>query len=151
MLSKILSITLISIFLISLSPIAESRKIDRDAGHHHTGILKQYIAGAFGMNVNADDEAVLEKGNPVMKQLPPDDPSDKLGGKAICVQDIKAPKKAVWRQILDMDSYVGKVNKVKECKNYSVKPNGDGSIQIKTKQVLGVMPGYAVRTKMMWN
>jgi len=62
---------------------------------------------------------------------------------AICVQDIEAPKSAIWNQILDMDSYVGKVNKVKDCKNYEVKDNGDGTMQVKTKMVLGVMPGYS--------
>lgn len=91
------------------------------------------------------DEENLSRGNPVMKQLPSDDPTDKLSGKAICVQDINAPKDAVWNQILDLDSYVGKVNKVKECKNYYVKDNGDGTVRIKTKMVLGVMPGYSVR------
>lgn len=91
------------------------------------------------------DEEILSRGNPVMKQLPSDDPTDKLSGKAICVQDINAPKDAVWNQILDLDSYVGKVNKVKECKNYYVKDNGDGTVRIKTKMVLGVMPGYSVR------
>jgi hypothetical protein len=38
------------------------------------------------------------------------------------------------------------VNKVKECKNYAVKDNGDGSVQVKTKMVLGVIPGYSVRS-----
>ncbi len=130
----------------SASTVADGKNTERNAAHRHTGILKQYSAGAFDLNVDADDEEALEKGNSVMKRLPPDDPTDKLGGKAICVQDINAPKKAVWRQILDMDSYVGKVNKVKECQNYAVETNDDGSIQIKTKMVIGVTPGYTVRT-----
>lgn len=94
--------------------------------------------------MEGNDEEILSRGNPVMKQLPSDDPTDKLSGKAICVQDINAPKDAVWNQILDLDSYVGKVNKVKECKNYHVRDNGDGTVRIKTKMVLGVMPGYSV-------
>jgi len=120
-------------------------KIDRDAHHAHRGTMKPYSPGPFGMAIESDEENVLEKGNPLMKQLPPDDPADKLGGKAICVQDVAAPKSAVWSQILDMDRYVGKVNKVKECNNYLVKDNGDGTMQVKTKMVLGVMPGYSVR------
>ena len=124
-------------------------KIERDAPHAHRGTMKPYSPGPFGMAIESDDENILEKGNPLMKQLPPDDPADKLGGKAICVQDVAAPKSAVWRQILDMDSYVGKVNKVKECDNYSVKDNGDGTMQVKTKMVLGVLPGYSVRRDRM--
>jgi hypothetical protein len=117
--------------------------VNRDAPHGHTGKMKPYVAGPFGMKLKAKDEETLSKGNPVMKQLPPDDPTDKLGGKAICVQDVEAPKSAIWRQILDMDSYVGKVMKVKECKNYVVKDNGNGTMQLKTKMVLGVLPGYS--------
>jgi hypothetical protein len=80
-----------------------------------------------------------------MKQLMPrkDDPTG--SGGAICVQDVHAPLPAVWHQILDMNSYKSKVSKVNECKNYLVKKRGDGTTQIKTKQVLGVLPGYAVR------
>ena len=67
-----------------------------------------------------------------------------LGGGAICVQDIDAPKQAVWAQILDLDSYKGKVNKVNEAKNYFLRNNQDGTTTVKTKMVLGVMPGYSV-------
>lgn len=127
-------------------PVVSAKKLDREnTPHGHNGKMKPYTAGPFGMQIQPSDEDALLKGNPVMKQLPPDDPSDKLGGKAICVQDVEAPKNAVWNQILDMDAYVGKVNKVKECNNYVVKDKGDGTMQVKTKMVLGVMPGYSVR------
>lgn len=127
-------------------PVVSAKKLDREnTPHGHNGKMKAYTAGPFGMQIQPSDEDALLKGNPVMKQLPPDDPNDKLGGKAICVQDVEAPKNAVWNQILDMDAYVGKVNKVKECNNYVVKDKGDGTMQVKTKMVLGVMPGYSVR------
>ena len=96
------------------------------------------------MELDKSDEDTLKKGNPVMKQMEADDPDDKQGGKAICVQDVDAPKKAVWNQILDLDTYTSKVNKLKECKNYFIKSNDDGSVTIKTKMVIGVMPGYSV-------
>lgn len=125
-------------------PVVSAKKLDREnTPHGHNGKMKAYTAGPFGMQIQPSDEDALLKGNPVMKQLPPDDPNDKLGGKAICVQDVEAPKNAVWNQILDMDAYVGKVNKVKECNNYVVKDKGDGTMQVKTKMVLGVMPGYS--------
>ena len=79
-----------------------------------------------------------------MKQLPADD-GDENGGKAICIQDVAAPKKAVWNQILDLNSYKGKVSKLKECKNYHFNVNRlAGTVNIKTKMVIGVMPGYSV-------
>ena len=92
------------------------------------------------MKLDNNDEKTLTKGNPVMKQIPAADGS--AGGSAICIQDIDAPKSAVWYQILDLDHYTDKVKQLKECKNYYVKANPDGSITMKTKQVIGVMPGY---------
>lgn len=118
-------------------------KIDRNVPHHHRGILTPYTPGPFAMELDKSDEDTLKKGNPVMKQMEADDPDDKQGGKAICVQDVDAPKKAVWNQILDLDTYTSKVNKLKECKNYFIKSNDDGSVTIKTKMVIGVMPGYS--------
>jgi len=118
-------------------------KINRNAPHGHKGILSSYSPGPFATVLDPSDEKDLEKGNPVMKQLPSDD-GDALAGKAICIQDVAAPKNAVWNQILDLDHYKGKVNKLKECKNYYVKANEDGTVRIKTKMVIGVMPGYSV-------
>lgn len=120
----------------------DGKKRNRDLPHSHTGVLQQYTSGPFDMSLGSEDENILAKGISVMKQLSPVDSPDNLGGKAICVQDVDAPKRAVWNQILDMDNYVGKVSKVKECKNYFVGKNGNGSIQIKTKMIIGVMPGY---------
>eukprot|EP00593_Proboscia_inermis_P014742 CAMPEP_0171299284 /NCGR_PEP_ID=MMETSP0816-20121228/8096_1 /TAXON_ID=420281 /ORGANISM="Proboscia inermis, Strain CCAP1064/1" /LENGTH=194 /DNA_ID=CAMNT_0011774967 /DNA_START=151 /DNA_END=735 /DNA_ORIENTATION=- len=93
------------------------------------------------MTVESKDEKILSGGKPVMKQIP-DENDPNGGGKAICVQDIGAPKNAVWNQILGLNAYAGKVPKVKECKNYEVTRNADGSSTIKTKMVIGVLPGY---------
>lgn len=75
-----------------------------------------------------------------MKQIPGENGQ---GGRAICVQDVNAPSDAVWNQILNVDSYVGKVSKLKECKNYLVKKLENGNYRIKTKMVVGVLPGYS--------
>ena len=115
-------------------------KIDRNAPQGHKGMLNPYKHGPFDMTLENKEEKILEKGNPVMKQIPAADGSP--GGSAICVQDIEAPKNAVWNQILDLDHYTDKVKQLKECKNYYVKANPDGSTTMKTKQVIGVMPGY---------
>ena len=79
-----------------------------------------------------------------MKQVMPKPGEADSAGGVFCVQDIEAPKAAVWNQILGMDEYEKKVAKVLECKNYEVHRNENGSITIKTRQKLGVLPGYSV-------
>eukprot|EP00560_Eucampia_antarctica_P000051 CAMPEP_0197832870 /NCGR_PEP_ID=MMETSP1437-20131217/16558_1 /TAXON_ID=49252 ORGANISM="Eucampia antarctica, Strain CCMP1452" /NCGR_SAMPLE_ID=MMETSP1437 /ASSEMBLY_ACC=CAM_ASM_001096 /LENGTH=256 /DNA_ID=CAMNT_0043436493 /DNA_START=132 /DNA_END=902 /DNA_ORIENTATION=- len=119
-----------------------ARKQNRNSPHHHSGVLESYSPGPFtDLSLDNNDEKTLMGGKAVMKVLADtEDPSG--GGKSICVQDIEAPKTAVWNQILDLDHYVGKVSKVKECKNYLLKMKPDGSFKVKTKMVIGVMPGY---------
>ena len=95
------------------------------------------------LKLGPKDEDALSKDKAVMKQIPGEGGGNE-GGRAICIQDVNAPKEAVWNQILDLDHYVGKVNKLKECKNYFVKKNADGTSTIKTKMVVGVIPGYSV-------
>jgi hypothetical protein len=115
--------------------------------------LTPYEAGPFqSLDLNKVDEKELESGKAVMKQQQGSD----LAGGAICVQDVDAPKASVWSQILDLDAYKGKVPKVNECKNYVVKQNQDGTTTLKTKMVVGIIPGYAVsiassgRAKVSW-
>jgi len=134
---------LITILSICLPSASLAKKRNYNAPHNHRGILPQYRPGPFGLLLvlKKSDENSLASGKSVMKQIPnADDP--KGGGRAICVQDIDAPKGAVWNQILDTGSYVGKVNKLKECANYFLGRNDDGSTTIKTRMVIGVLPGY---------
>lgn len=116
-------------------------KKNRNVHHGHNGKLTPYKPGPFAVKLTGAEEAKLMSGNAVMKQSMPT--AENPGGGAICVQDVEAPVDAVWHQILDMDSYKSKVSKVNENKNYVVKKQGDGRVNIKTKQVLGVMPGYS--------
>jgi len=125
---------------LTLTTFATAKK-DRHAPHPHQGLLKPYQPGPFDLKLDSSDEKNLQAGKAVMKQSMPK-PGD-LGGGAICVQDVDAPREAVWSQILDYDKYKGKVAKVNEAKNYFVKQNRDGSATIKTKMVLGVIPGYS--------
>jgi hypothetical protein len=117
-------------------------KKDRNQPQGHRGLLTPYKPGPFSATLSKSDEKLLAAGKPVMKQTMPSE--DEAGGGAICVQDIQAPKEAVWSQILDLNSYKGKVPKVSVSKNYVSKRNSDGSNTIKTRMVLGVMPGYSV-------
>ena len=79
-----------------------------------------------------------------MKQTRKDEKDPLAGGTAICIQDIDAPKAAVWNQILDLESYPKKVSKVVKSSNYHVSKKGHGGHSIKTRMVLGVLPGYSV-------
>jgi hypothetical protein len=135
----------IAAFLVFLlASGSEGKKLNRNAPHDHKGTLSPYKPGPFDvLKLGSKDEKILAGNKPVMKQIPGDGGGSE-GGRAICIQDIDAPKTAVWNQILDLDHYVGKVNKVKICKNYMVKKNKDGTSTIKTKMVIGVMPGYSV-------
>ena len=117
---------------------------DRNVPHGHTGILRPYQPGPFDISLQASDEKDLISGKPVMKQSIPSKGEKEAGGGAICIQDIEAPKEAVWSQILRLDEYPKKVPKVIECKNYDVHKNRDGSITMKTRQKLGILPGYSV-------
>ena len=139
------SLLVVSFLLATFSTttVVQAKK-DFNVPHHHTGFLKPYTAGPFeDLKLDKNDEDMLSAGKAVMKQVEAE--GENLGGGAICVQDIDAPKEAVWAQILDLDSYKGKVNKVNEAKNYHLKNNGDGTTRVKTKMVLGVLPGYSVR------
>lgn len=134
----------LSLFLLSIwSVVTSIAKKDRDFPHSHQGLLKSYKPGPFqSLKLDKGDEKTLDSGKPVMKQTQ----GDELAGGAICVQDVEAPKEAVWSQILDLDNYKGKVPKVNESRNYKVQQNRDGSCTIKTKMVVGVIPGYSVST-----
>lgn len=130
--------------IVSTIPCCDAKK-DRNVAHGHRGKLRPYSPGPFAVKLTAADEATLRSGQPVTKQTVPDDPN--APGTVLCIQDVEAPVSAVWKQILDMDQYNKKVSKVTECKNYFVSKLSNGRVTIKTKQVLGVLPGYSVRQR----
>mmetsp|Transcript_20262 Transcript_20262/g.50389 ORF Transcript_20262/g.50389 Transcript_20262/m.50389 type:complete len:247 (-) Transcript_20262:51-791(-) len=111
-----------------------------DLPHIHRGVLSSYEAGPFELELDSKDEKTLDQGKSVMKQTQGE--GEELAGSSICVQDVEAPKEAVWKQILDLDAYKGKVPKVGECKNYVAKLNEDGTSTMKTKMSVKVIPGY---------
>jgi len=125
--------------------VVDARK-DHNAPHPHRGLIKAYEPGPFHVSLTKQDEQKLASGEPVMKQTMEDKNDPSAGGGAICVQDVQAPKSIVWNQILDLNSYKGKVPKVLTSKNYFQEKTKDGGNRFKTKMVIGVMPGYSVST-----
>ena len=140
-----LKLSLLSLLWIGLSTwptVLVVAKKDRNQPQGHFGILTPYKPGPFETTLSKSDEKLLADGKPVMKQTLPTK-EDPEGGGALCVQDIEAPKAAVWNQILDLGAYKGKVPKIIASKNYVDKKNPDGTNRIKTRLVIGVMPGYS--------
>mmetsp|Transcript_25039 Transcript_25039/g.42649 ORF Transcript_25039/g.42649 Transcript_25039/m.42649 type:complete len:288 (-) Transcript_25039:987-1850(-) len=135
---RMMALRLLVLFIVC---IATSGK-DRNVPHPHRGVLRPYNPGPFDISLSGDDEQQLTEGKPVTKQAIPQKSDGDPAGGAICIQDIDAPKAAVWNQILRMNEYAGKVPKVKESKNYQFHRNRDGSITMKTRQRLGILPGY---------
>jgi hypothetical protein len=134
----------LSLLLVAIVSCCYAKK-DYNQPHGHGPVLTPYEPGPFKtLTLNKSDEKKLAEGKPVMKQSMPDPNDDDPAGGAICVQDIDAPCDAVWGQILDLDNYKKKVSKVLESKNYKVSANKDGTYNIRTKMVMGVMPGYKV-------
>jgi hypothetical protein len=132
--------SLLLIVTLLLLPLTICRK-DRNVFHGHRGKLAPQKAGPMeGVKLSAGDLDTLKAGGAVMKQVQNGDKA----GTAICIQDVEAPVSAVWFQILDLPNYTKKVSKVKESTNYVVKKNADGTVTVKNKQVLGVLPGYSV-------
>jgi hypothetical protein len=128
---------------------------DRNQPHRHRGKLTPYTPGPFkSIRLSGKEEEILISGNPVMKQSVPTKTAEgqDSGGGAICVQDVAAPKAIVWSQILDLDNYSKKVNQVLISKNYFTgKGPARNSRRIKTRMVLGVLPGYSVRNQLCWH
>lgn len=137
------SAILLAVLLITASPTALANRGNQP--HDHTGKLTPYKPGpVVGVKLSKQDEAKLSSGHSVMKQTVADPKNPAAGGGAICIQDIDAPKAAVWNQILDFDSYTKKVSKVVQSKNYHISSKKHQQHSIKTKMVLGVLPGYSV-------
>ena len=142
--SPVMILTVLLLVLATTTRVAEAGGKDRNRPHPHGPLLKPYMPGPFAIRLDSKDEKDLADGKAVMKQaLPGKGEKDPAGG-AICIQDIDAPKGAVWNQILRLNDYAGKVPTVKECRNYETRKNRDGTVTMKTRQKLGILPGYTV-------
>jgi hypothetical protein len=119
-------------------------KKDRSQPHGHRGKLQTHTPGPFDVMLAASEEDKLKAGNALLKHYVPANPAEASG--SVCVQDVKAPVSAVWHQILDFASYWKKVPMVKECNVYAMQNHADGRVSLKTKHVMGVLPGYSVRS-----
>ena len=83
--------------------------------HPHQGILTPFTPGQPSVVVSGDDEAKLDGGEMITKQTK--DESGQ-GGRATAIQAIHAPPEIVWGQLLDLNSYPSKVDKLTEVAEY---------------------------------
>lgn len=77
----------------------------------------------------------LAAGQIVLKQAK----HETAGGVGVAIEDVAAPPKVVWDQLLSFETYPSKVPRVKVCENYEVKTN-----ELKTRFVVKVCPGYTM-------
>lgn len=144
-LSYVATVIVVGVTFLATQTCVAARK-DRNVPHPYKATLKAYQPGPFDISLTAADEAKLRNGQPVTKQTMPSKDDLEAGGGAICIQDVAAPPTFVWDQILHLNAYKGKVPKVLESHNYYTHRNPDDNTErIKTKMVLGVLPGYNVR------
>jgi hypothetical protein len=90
------SITTLALVAITVAITGCEAIVDRIQPHDHNGKLAPYFPRPFSeIKLTSQDEAQLARGKPVLKQI------EGGGGTVVCIQDINAPKAAVWNQILD--------------------------------------------------
>ncbi len=99
----------------SLLLLGVSSVLAADAGkpHPHQGKLPPIVAKPAATPLSADDLAVLGRGQPVEKQL-----QYEGGGRALAIQDIRAPASVVWNTILAYDRYPDWVAHVESAEVY---------------------------------
>lgn len=85
--------------------------------------------------LGASELETLAAGQIVLKQAKHDTP----GGVGVAIEDVAAPPKVVWDQLLSFETYPSKVPRVKICENYEVKNH-----ELKTRFVVKVCPGYTM-------
>lgn len=86
-----------TLLLLGLSVAAAA---DADKPHPHQGKLPAFTVRPAAVPLTADEVAALGRGEPVEKQVRYDG-----GGRALAVQDIRAPASVVWDTILAYDRY----------------------------------------------
>jgi len=108
--------------------------------HPHRGKLKPFVPGPPALKLSASDQAKLDAGEMITLQTKD---ASGVGGRATAVQAVHAPPKYIWKQLLDLDSYVGKVEKLSVCKTYFDQKEGiDGSRRIKARFLVKAAPGF---------
>ena len=113
----------------------------RGSPHPHQGKLKPFEPGPPKIKLSSADQSKVDDGELVMRQTVIDGGSS---GRATAIQAVHAPPRLVWKQLLDLNSYPSKVDKLTECGKYFEKVRGvDGSKNIKARFLVKAAPGFS--------
>ena len=109
-----------SLFVLLLS-LSFTTAFAADAGkpHPHQGLLKPYEPGAIQVELTADHQERLAKGDLVIITIETED----TGGRGIAILDIEAPPPVVWSRIRGFENYPEWVGPVKEAEIYRTEGN----------------------------
>ena len=110
--------------LFPLILLANVRAARRGVPHPHQGKLKPFEPGPPSVKLSGADQAKVDGGELVMRQTVIDGGSS---GRATAIQAVHAPPRLVWKQLLDLNAYPSKVEKLTECSKYFEKARGVGS------------------------
>ena len=127
--------------LFPLILLANVRAARRGVPHPHQGKLKPFEPGPPSVKLSGADQAKVDGGELVMRQTVIDGGSS---GRATAIQAVHAPPRLVWKQLLDLNAYPSKVEKLTECSKYFEKARGvDGSKTIKARFLVKAAPGFS--------
>jgi carbon monoxide dehydrogenase subunit G len=102
-------LALLSLCVAAAPAVAE----DADSPHKHQGVLTPYAGAPPQIALSADDQAVLESGEPVFKKT-----EGKRGGRGVAVFRVNASPAVVWSVIKDFDRYTKWIKNVDEIEVY---------------------------------
>ena len=81
--------------------------------HPHSAVLKPIVQAPAAIDLNAEEDARVRKGEAILRQTQGED-----GGRGVAVQIVHAPATTVWDTILAYDKYPDWVEGVKSCEVY---------------------------------
>ena len=132
----------IVVFAIAvLGEVCNTNAAKRGTPHPHQGKLTPFVPGPPAVKLSGADQAKIDGGELMMRQTVIDGGSS---GRATAIQAVHAPPRLIWAQLLDLNAYPSKVDKLSECSKYLEKARGvDGSKTIKARFLVKAAPGFS--------
>jgi len=118
------------LFLLASLLGATALAADATKPHPHQGVATKFIAPA-PTPLTESEKALLEKGEPVRKQVRHD-----TGGRGIAIMDVNASPEKVWAVILD---YSGYPNWIESLESTSVYAQGGGHYKVQFNLSVAMM------------
>lgn len=124
-------------WLFLSSPLRVALASNSSAPHPHQGVIPRLpMDGKPKIKLSASDMKMIDDGQLWMKSIE----SNGIG-RGVGVRDMAAPPDLVFRQISDLEAYVGKVPMLSSLKIYSKEKNRQFTTE-KATYIVRVIPGY---------